>query len=128
MCHFFLGHTSVKMCERIMSSIDLFKAVRKVYSSKQGFDEHTTQRHSVPNSFPDQLKGMWFCLRNGLLNGMQSDDSPDVYTLEGSGKPSGKVQKWLLDVNEKGTKKVAEKFKDKLYEAFPDLHFNLLTN
>ena len=67
-------------------------------------------------------------LEKWLLNGMQSDDSPDVYTLEGSGKPSGKVQKCLLDVNEKGTKKVAEKFKDKLYEAFPDLHFNLLTN
>jgi len=49
-------------------------------------------------------------------------------TLEGSGKPSGKVQKCLLDVKEKGTKKVAEKFKDKLYESFPDLHFELLTN
>lgn len=111
-----------------MSSIDLFKAVRKAYSSKQGFDEHTTQRHSVPNSFLDQLKGTWFCLKSGFFNGVQSDDPPDVYTLEGSGKPSGKVQKCHLDVNGKGTKKVVEKFKDKLYESFPDLHFDLLTN
>jgi len=116
------------MCERITSSIDLFKAVRKAYSSRQGFDKHTTQRHHVPDSFADQLKGMWFCLKNGLLKGVQSDDPPDVYTLEGSGKPSGKVQKCLLNVKEKGTKKVAEKFKDKLYESFPDLHFELLSN
>jgi len=27
-----------------------------------------------------------------------------------------------------GTKKVAEKFKDKLYESFPDLYLELLTN
>lgn len=118
----------MKMCERIMSSIDLFKAVRKAYSSKQGFDEHTTQRHSVPDSFPDQLKGTWFCLKNGFLNGIQSDELPDMYTLEGSGKPSGKVQKCFLNVQEKGTKKVAEKFKDKLYDSFPDLHFDLLSN
>lgn len=72
----------------------------------------------MPNSFPDQLKGMWFCLKNGFLTGIQSDDRPDVYTLEGSGKPSGKVQKCLLDISEKGSKKVAEKFKDKLYESF----------
>ena len=116
------------MCERIMASIDLFKAVRKAYSSKKGFDEHTTQRHHVPNSFPDQLKGMWFCLKNGFLTGTQSSDDPNVYSLEGSGKPSGKVQKCLLDVYEKGNKKVVEKFKDKLYESFPDLHFELLTS
>ena len=52
----------------------------------------------------------WFCLKNGFFNRVQSDDPPDVYTLEGSGKPSGKVQKCHLDVSEKGTKKVAEKF------------------
>ncbi|KAJ7388429.1 SPT3 Dosage dependent suppressor of Ty-induced promoter mutations-like protein [Desmophyllum pertusum] len=100
------GHTSVKMCERIMSSIDLFKAVRKAYSSKQGFDEHTTQRHSVPDSFPDQLKGTWFCLKNGFLNGIQSDELPDMYTLEGSGKPSGKVQKCFLNVKRRALKRL----------------------
>ena len=71
---------------------------------------------------------MWFCLKNDFLKGAQSDDPPDVYTLEGSGKPTGKVQKCLLDVYEKGTRKVAEKFIDKLYDSFPDLHFELLTH
>ena len=70
-----------------MSSIDLFKAVKKAYSSKQGFDEHTTQRHSIPDSFPDQLKGTWFCLKNGFFSGNQSDEPPDVYSLDGGGKP-----------------------------------------
>ena len=88
-----------------MVSIYLFKAVRKAYSLKKGFDEHTAQRHHVPNSFPDQLKGMWFCLKNGFLTGTQSSDDTDVYSLEGSGKPSGKVQICLLDVYEKGNNK-----------------------
>ncbi|KAJ7388110.1 hypothetical protein OS493_039751 [Desmophyllum pertusum] len=53
-------HTSVKMCERIMSSIDLFKAVRKAYSSKQGFDEHTTQSILCQTHFQTSLKALGF--------------------------------------------------------------------
>ena len=44
-----------------MGSIDIFKSSREAYRSKHGFDEHTTTRHSVADSFADQLKGAWFC-------------------------------------------------------------------
>jgi len=36
---------------------------------------------------------MWFCLKYAFLSGTQSSDDPDMYALEGSGKPTGKVQK-----------------------------------
>ena len=60
----FLGHTSVKTCQRVMGSIDVFKASRGAYTSKAGFDEHTTTQHSVTDPLADQLKGAWFCIRN----------------------------------------------------------------
>ena len=110
-----------------MSSIDLFKATRRIYSSRKGFDEHTTRRHSVPNSYKDQLKGMWFCLKNGFLKSHKSNDSPPLYELGCSGKPSGKVPSNILNVKEKGEKKIMENFKEKLYLSFPDLHFQILS-
>jgi hypothetical protein len=48
------------MCERLMGSIDLLKASRGAYTSKAGFDVHSTTRHSVADPFHDQLKGAWF--------------------------------------------------------------------
>ena len=93
------------MCEQIMVSIYLFKAVRKAYSLKKGFDEHTAQRHHVPNSFPDQLKGMWFCLKNGFLTGTQSSDDPDVYSHEGSGNQVVKFKNVFWMSTRKATKR-----------------------
>ena len=74
------------MCERTMSSIDLFKAAKKAYSSRKGFDEH-----SVPGAYPDQLKDMWFCAC--ILQVRHVEDPPGLYTLGYSGEPSGKVLK-----------------------------------
>jgi hypothetical protein len=61
------GHTTVTMCKRLMGSIDLLKFVRKTYMGKEGFDMHSTSRHSEQSSFPDQIKGAWFCLKRGFL-------------------------------------------------------------
>ncbi|CAB4020812.1 BRCA1-associated RING domain 1 [Paramuricea clavata] len=123
------GHTSVKMCQRVMGSIDLFKASRGAYTSKTGFDEHTTTRHSVADPFADQLKGAWFCLRNGLLDPKREpEEIPCCYPLDGQGKPSGKVSKAFLDVTEKGVIKISQNFKFKLYDSFPDLRYQLLTD
>lgn len=126
---FFSGHTSVKMCQRVMGSIDLFKASRGAYTSKAGFDEHTTTRHSVADPFADQLKGAWFCLRNGLLDPKREpEEIPCCYPLDGQGKPSGKVSKAFLDVTEKGVIKISQNFKFKLYDSFPELRYQLLTD
>lgn len=123
----FVGHTSVKMCERMMGSIDLLKACRKTYTAKEGFDEHSTTRHSVADPFHDQLKGAWFCLQNGLLDPSIDKESPCCYPVDG-GKPSGNVAKSLLGVTDKGIAKISQNFKYKLYESFPDLRYELLCN
>ena len=56
--HVFLstGHTSVKMCQKLMGSIDLLKLTRSAYNSREAFDVHPTSRHAVPDSYRDQLK------------------------------------------------------------------------
>lgn len=120
------GHTSVKMCKRITSSIDIFKAVRKMYLSRKGFNEHSTKRHSVPNSYKDQLKGMWFCLKNDFFKWNESSEAPRTYELGCNGIASQKVPNNLLDVKEKGEKKIMDNFNEKLYTSFPDLHFQIL--
>ena len=117
------------MCQRVMGSIDLFKASRGAYTSKAGFDEHTTTRHSVADPFADQLKGAWFCLQNGLLDPKREpEEIPCCYPLDGQGKPSGKVSKAFLDVTEKGVIKISQNFKFKLYDSFPELRYQLLTD
>ena len=61
------GHTTVKMCERVMGNIDFFKKVRGAYKSPDSFNVHHTSRHSEQNPFPDHLKSAWFCLRSGFF-------------------------------------------------------------
>ena len=57
------GHTTVPMCQRLMANVDMLKLIRAAYVGKQGFDAHHSSRHSEQTSFPDQLKGAWFCLQ-----------------------------------------------------------------
>lgn len=117
----------MKMCKRLMGSIDLFKQTRSAYTSKDAFDVHSTSRHSVAEPFLDQLKGAWFCLNNGLLDPSKSPEAlPACYPVDGQGCEGGSVSKCYLDVQEKGVKKVADNFKSKLYDCFPDLRYQLL--
>ena len=110
-----------------MGSIDLFKASRGAYTAKDGFDEHTTSRHSVPNPLIDQLKGAWFCLKNGLMDpNKDPNDLPCCYPLDGMGKTKGKVSKTFLNVTEKGMAKIAANLKYKLYDSFPELRYQIL--
>ena len=114
-----------------MASLNMFKSIRSACQSKEGFDEHTTRRHSVSDPLADQYKGAWFCVKEGLLRPKDNSiEAPECYTLDNSGKPSGKVDVVLLlfniDVEEKGYEKVNDNFKTKLYELFPDLRFELL--
>ena len=115
------------MCQRLMGSIDLFKTTRAAYTAKEAFDVHSTYRHSVPDSYRDQLKGAWFCLHNDLLLPSESENEmPKCLPVDGKGGKDGKVSKCFLEVQEKGCKKIADNFKTKLYECFPDLRYQLL--
>ena len=108
-----------------MGSLDLFKATRSAYISKEGFDIHGTSRHSVADPFRDQVKGAWFCLKNGLLSTAESK-VPACYKLDGSGQADGEVPACFLDVHEKGLNKIRSTYKSKLYDAFPDLRYQIL--
>ena len=117
----------MKMCQRLMGSIDLSKQARGEYTSKQAFDVHPTTRHSVADPYRDQLKGAWFCLNKGLLDPTKFPEKlPLCYPIDGLGSEGGPVSKCYLDIEEKGVAKVTENFKSKLYHSFPDLRYQLL--
>lgn len=119
------GHTTVSMCERLMSNLDMLKSTRRAYMGKDGFDVHSTSRHSVQSPLPDQLKGAWFCLQKGFFEDKKRKDV-ECYPLDAKGCAAGKVSKNLLDVLQKGKKKIEDSFTAKLYESFPDLRYTIL--
>ena len=94
---------------------------------KEGFDVHHTSQHSEQTSFPDQLKGAWFCLQKGFF---RSDNRQVVecYPVEKKGNAERKIPKHLIHVVEKGQAKIKENFKAKLYESFPDLRYEILSS
>ena len=120
------GHTTVTMCKRLMGNIDLLKFVRKVYMGKEGFDMHSTSRHSEQSSFPDQIKGAWFCFEARFLCECQAKEV-ECYPVDKKGEAAGKVPQNLLDVIKKGKSKISEQFQGKLYESFPDLRYDMLS-
>ena len=73
--------TTVKMSERIMGHISLFKLVRTKYKSKEGFNLYYTSRHSEQSQFPDQLKGAWFCSRNSFFSDKSGAERYHAYHL-----------------------------------------------
>ena len=109
-----------------MGSIDLLKQTRRAYTSRSAFDVHPTSRHAVADSFRDQLKGAWFCLRNGWLDPSVTTDGCPAYPVDGKGEVQGKVSQCYINVEEKGKAKVTDNFASKFYDGFPDLRFELL--
>ena len=97
------GHTSVKMCQRLMGSLDILKQIRFGYTSKDAFDVHSTTRHSVADPFQDKLKGASYCLRNGWLTPKSSHEaSPLLFPVDVQGNSRGKVLKVFLHGHEHG--------------------------
>jgi len=52
----------------------------------------------------------------------------ECYPVEKNGIAEGKIPKNLINVVEKGQKKIKENFKAKLYESFPDLRYEILSS
>ena len=80
------GQSMVKTGQRIVGNLNLVESVRKSYTGKKAFNEHTTKRHSIPSSLPDQLKGAWYCIKFGLFDWCQNDSRPKVITSGTSDK------------------------------------------
>lgn len=105
------------MCQRLMGNLDILGSTRNAYASRQAFNIHPTTKHTEQSSFPDQVKGMWFCVQNGFFE-LSGSDVPNEYPLKGPAIQKH-VPKMLMQVKEKGEDKVREKFEGKLHECFP---------
>ena len=102
-----------------MANIQFLQNVRNTYSNKDAFDVHPTKRHKEESPFPDQLKGMWFCLKEGFFDYVQGRTE----ILQCPKQPDSTQPKYVpnscVSVYQKGIKKVQDNFKRKLHECFP---------
>ena len=54
------GQSTMKTCQWIVDNLDLVDNIWKAYTGHQAFNEHTSKRHSIASSFPDQIKSAWY--------------------------------------------------------------------
>ena len=116
-----VGHTSVQMCKRLMGNLNLLRSVRSIYSQPNSFNYHQTTKHKTQSALPDVIKGMWFCIRNKLLQDqlVSQGSIPLELPLRRTNEVPKKVRKCFIEVTSKGEKKVKDKLKEKLHESFP---------
>ena len=110
------GHTSVEILKLLTVNLDALGAVRNAYGAREAFNVHPTSRHSEADPFPDQLKGMWFCLQQKFFD--PPEDRDYIPKLSNKGDVSGKVSLTLVDIHEKGKRKVSENFGRKLFNTY----------
>lgn len=113
------------MCERIMGNLDVLGSVRRAYS--EPFHFHQTTKHKEQSSFPDVVKGMWFCLVNHFFKA-STGKVVFEFPLAGATGPEKAISKSCMDVVMKGEKKVEDKFESKLHESFPSFRRISLQN
>ena len=95
------GHTTVKMCERLMGNIDLMKSVLNTCKNPDSFDVHHTSRHSEQDPFPDQLKAAWFFLSKEFFTNKKRKEILAL-PVDKKGQFDGKTSKKVVDVYERG--------------------------
>ena len=120
------GHTTVKMCERVMGNIDLLKSISSAYKSPEGFDVHHTLQHSEQSPFPDQLKAAWFCLNKQFFVNKGRKEIAAL-PIDRKGQFDGKLSDKVVNVYDKGVQIIKDNFKTKIYDCFPDLRYRILT-
>lgn len=109
----------MKMCERVMANLQMIGAIKKGYMSHEAFDVHPTTKHKEPDPFPDQLKGMWFCLKENIVSCVDGRTTAKFFPIDGSEFKNVSIPKKCSDIYHKGCKKVAEQFTRKMHECFP---------
>ena len=107
-----------------MGNLDVLGSTRATYANREAFDHHVTKKHKEQSSFPDQIKGMWYCMLNGFFVVSGSTVAYE-YPLKGPAiqKP---VRQAFMQVKEKGEQKIKEKFEEKLHDCFPSFRHFLL--
>lgn len=111
-----LGHTSMEVLKLLTVNLDALGAIRNAFGAREAFNVHPTTHHSEEDPFPDQLKGMWFCLQQKFFDPPENRDY--IPKLSNKGEVCGKVSITLVDVYKKGKSKVSENFGHKLFYTF----------
>ena len=101
-----------------MANVQLFGQVRRAYADKQAFDVHVTSKHKEQDPFPDQLKGMWFCLKERFFQAQK--DNTSIHKYNAQEQHDGSITQNPRDVFEKGIEKIEQKFDKKMYECFAE--------
>ena len=73
----------MKMCKRLITNVQLFGQVRRAYADKEPFDVHGTSKHKEQDPMPDQLKGMWFCVKDRFFQPQKDNTSVHKYNMRG---------------------------------------------
>lgn len=115
----FTGHTSVKVCERVMANVQIIEAIRKIFMSRQAFNVHPTTKHKEQDPYVDQLKGMWFCLKEDVVSCIEGRNIVRSFPLDSSSPENVPPPKKYCDIYSKGYEKVKKEFSKKLHECFP---------
>ena len=106
------------MCERTMANIQIIEATRKAFMSKKAFDVHPTKKHTEQDPFPDQLKGMWFCLKEKFVTSVEGRNVIKHFPLDSSGVKEMQCPKKCCEIYKKRCEKVTKEFNGKLHECF----------
>lgn len=64
-------------------NLEAMGAVRQAFGGHEAFNVHPTTHHTEQDPFPDQLKGMWYCLREKLFQPQSGEDTNSIYGLGG---------------------------------------------
>lgn len=112
----FLGHSSVNMLKLLTVNLEALGAVRGAFGGREAFNVHPTSQHTEQDPFPDQLKGMWFCLQKKFFD--PPEDQSFIPQVSNQGQEKGKVSMTLVDVYKQGKVKVIQNFGQKLFSTF----------
>jgi len=69
-----------------MANVQFIGNVRRFYADKQSFDVHLKTKHTEQSAIPDQIKGMWFCVRERFFTYVKGRE--DVISSGCDSKPS----------------------------------------
>ena len=104
------------MLKLLTANLEALTAVRRSFGGHEAFNVHPTSHHTEQDPFPDQLKGMWFCLQKKFFD--PPEDQTFVPKLTNQGEEKGKVSTTLVDVYQQGKDKVTQNFGQKLFSVF----------
>lgn len=122
------GKTTIEVLKAISSCIQLMSSVRNVYKGRSGFNVHSTSKHKVSYSLPDQLKVALFCMNQKMFKADQTRKKIKTIPCDAFGVEEGFVPNQRVDVYRKGKGKTMQNFDKRMYSLFPERREQFMAN